>query len=171
MDKFDPKDFAEEKKKGFLSRFLNKGKEQLEKVLSKYDSMNKEIDLIFTEIKKYENEMKKNTNDLEQLYDQNLDYFQSLSKYIAAIEVKVEEVRASLPMLEQKASDGNQLATLDLETANRAIDLLEQRRYDLEMAQQVSFQSAPQIRMIQQGNNHLVGKINSAFVTTIPKSI
>lgn len=168
MDKFDPKDFAEEKKKGFLSRFLNKGKEQLEKVLSKYDSMNKEIDIIFTEIKKYENEMKKNTNDLEQLYDQNLDYFQSLSKYIAAIEVKVEEVRASLPMLEQKASDGNQLATLELETANRAIDLLEQRRYDLEMAQQVSFQSAPQIRMIQQGNNHLVGKINSAFVTTIP---
>ena len=50
----------------------------------------------------------------------------------------------------------------------RAIDLLEQRRYDLEMAQQVSFQSAPQIRLMQQGNNHLIGKINSAFVTTIP---
>jgi uncharacterized protein YaaN involved in tellurite resistance len=36
------------------------------------------------------------------------------------------------------------------------------------MAQQVSFQSAPQIRLMQQGNNQLIAKINSAFVTTIP---
>ncbi len=57
---------------------------------------------------------------------------------------------------------------MELESLRRAIELLEQRRYDLEMAQQVSFQSAPQIRLMQQGNNHLIGKINSAFVTTIP---
>ena len=48
------------------------------------------------------------------------------------------------------------------------MELLEQRKYDLEMAQQVIFQSAPQIRLMQQGNNHLIGKINSAFITTIP---
>lgn len=168
MDKFDPQDFAEDKKGGFLSRLFTKGKEQLEKFLSKYDSMNKEVDVIYREIQKYEVEMKRNTVDLENLYDQNLDYFQTLSKFIAAIEVRTDEVRASLPALEQKAQTGDQLAAMEYETLLRAVDLLEQRRYDLEMAQQVSFQSAPQIRLMQQGNNHLIAKINSAFVTTIP---
>lgn len=165
MDKFDPQDFAEEKKGGFISKLFNKGKEQLERFLSKYDSMNKEVDVIYREIQKYEGEMKRNTIDLENLYDQNLNYFQSLSKFVAAIEVKTEEVRASLPALEQKAQSGDQLAAMEYETMLRAVELLEQRRYDLEMAQQVSFQSAPQIRLMQQGNNHLIAKINSAFVT------
>ncbi|MBL3729842.1 toxic anion resistance protein [Lysinibacillus sp. HST-98] len=168
MDKFDPQDFAEEKKGGFISKLFNKGKEQLERFLSKYDSMNKEVDVIYREIQKYEGEMKRNTIDLENLYEQNLNYFQSLSKFVAAIEVKTEEVRASLPALEQKAQTGDQLAAMEYETMLRAVELLEQRRYDLEMAQQVSFQSAPQIRLMQQGNNHLIAKINSAFVTTIP---
>ncbi|MEA0552397.1 toxic anion resistance protein [Lysinibacillus irui] len=168
MDKFDPQDFADEKKGGFISKLFNKGKEQLEKFLSKYDSMNKEVDVIYREIQKYEGEMKRNTIDLENLYEQNLNYFQSLSKFVAAIEVKIEEVRAALPALEQKAQTGDQLAAMEYETMLRAVELLEQRRYDLEMAQQVSFQSAPQIRLMQQGNNHLIAKINSAFVTTIP---
>lgn len=168
MDKFDPQDFAEDKKGGFLTKLFSKGKEQLEKFLSKYDSMNKEVDVIFHEVQKYEGEMKRNTIDLENLYDQNLNYFQTLSKFIAAIEVKTDEVRSSLPALEQKAQTGDQIAAMEYETMIRAVDLLEQRRYDLEMAQQVSFQSAPQIRLMQQGNNHLIGKINSAFVTTIP---
>ncbi|MGE7926322.1 toxic anion resistance protein [Lysinibacillus xylanilyticus] len=168
MDKFDPQDFAEDKKGGFLTKLFSKGKEQLEKFLSKYDSMNKEVDVIFHEVQKYEGEMKRNTIDLENLYDQNLNYFQTLSKFIAAIEVKTDEVRSSLPALEQKAQTGDQIAAMEYETMLRAVDLLEQRRYDLEMAQQVSFQSAPQIRLMQQGNNHLIGKINSAFVTTIP---
>lgn len=168
MDKFDPQDFAEEQKGGFLTKLFSKGKEQLEKFLSKYDSMNKEVDVIFREVQKYEGEMKRNTIDLENLYDQNLNYFQTLSKFIAAIEVKTDEVRSSLPALEQKAQTGDQLAAMEYETMVRAVDLLEQRRYDLEMAQQVSFQSAPQIRLMQQGNNHLIAKINSAFVTTIP---
>lgn len=168
MDRFNPQDFVEQKKGGIFTKLFGKGKEQLEKILSKYDSMNKEIDIIFNEVQKYEAEMKRNTNELEQLYDQNLQYFQSLSQYVAAIELKIEALQQQLPLLEQQSQSGSQEAAMELETMQRAIQLLEQRRYDLEMAQQVSFQAAPQIRLIQQGNNHLIGKINSAFVTTIP---
>lgn len=167
MSRFDPEDFKEEKK-GFFSRLFGKGKEQLQKILSKYDTMNKEIDAIYQEITKYEQEMKKNTVELEQMYDQNLEYFKSLSEHIAAIEVKVEELKPELAKLEARANEGDQEAVMELESLQRAIELLEQRRYDLEMAQQVSFQAAPQIRLMQQGNNHLIAKINSAFVTTIP---
>ena len=168
MDRFDPKDFQEEEKKGFLKKLFSKSKEQLERILSKYDSMNKEVDSVYTEIQKYEVEMKKNTVQLEQMYDENLNYFHTLSEHIAAIDVKVGDLRQQLPALTAKADAGDHEAILELETITRGIELLEQRGYDLEMAQQVSFQSAPQIRLMQQGNNHLIGKINSAFVTTIP---
>ena len=168
MDRFDPKDFSEEKKVGFLKRLFSRSKEQLERILSKYDTMNKEVDAVYTEIQKYEIEMKRNTVQLEQMYDENLNYFHSLSEHVAAIDIKVEELNKQLPTLTTRAEQGDQMAALELENTQRAIELLQQRGYDLEMAQQVSFQSAPQIRLMQQGNNHLIGKINSAFVTTIP---
>ena len=169
MDRFDPKEFLEEEKKGgFLKRIFSRSKEQLERILSKYDNMSKEVDMVHNEIQKYEIEMKRNTQELESMYNENLNYFHSLSEHVAAIEVKVEELERTLPALQQKGDAGDQAALMELDTLKRNMDLLEQRKYDLEMAQQVSFQSAPQIRMMQQGNNNLIAKINSAFVTTIP---
>lgn len=169
MDRFDPKEFLEEEKKGgFLKRLFKRGQEQLERILAKYDNMSKEVDAVHREIQKYEVEMKRNTIELEQMYDENLSYFQSLSEHVAAIDVRLEQLHNQLPVLEAKGSQGDQEALMELDTMRRSIELLEQRKYDLEMAQQVSFQSAPQIRLMQQGNNHLIGKINSAFITTIP---
>ena len=169
MDRFDPKEFLEEEKKGgFLKRIFSRSKEQLERILSKYDTMSKEVDAVHYEIQKYETEMKRNTIELEQMYEENLNYFHSLSEHVAAIEVKVEQLQAQLPILESRGNEGDQAALMELDTLRRNMELLEQRKYDLEMAQQVSFQSAPQIRLMQQGNNHLIGKINSAFITTIP---
>lgn len=169
MDRFDPKEFVEEEKKGgFLKRIFSRSKEQLQSILSKYDSMTKEVDVIHQEISKYEVEMKRNTVQLEEMYNENLNYFHSLSEHVAAIDVKVQEVQQQIPALQVKANEGDQEAIMELETVQRGIELLEQRKYDLEMAQQVSFQAAPQIRLMQQGNNQLIGKINSAFVTTIP---
>ena len=169
MDRFDPKEIlAEEKKGGFLKRLFSRSKEQLERILSKYDTMSKEVDAVHYEIQKYEVEMKRNTVELEQMYEENLKYFHSLSEHVAAIEVKIEQLQAQLPVIESRANEGDQEALMELDTVRRSMELLEQRKYDLEMAQQVSFQSAPQIRLMQQGNNHLIGKINSAFITTIP---
>ncbi len=169
MDRFDPKEFLEEEKKGgFLKRMFTRSKEQLERILSKYDNMSKEVDAVHHEIQKYEFEMKRNTQELEAMYDENLNYFHSLSEHVAAIDVKVDELQTILPALQARGEAGDQEALMELDTLKRNMELLEQRKYDLEMAQQVSFQSAPQIRLMQQGNNHLIAKINSAFVTTIP---
>ncbi len=169
MDRFDPKEFLQEEKKGgFLKRLFNRSKEQLERILAKYDNMSKEVDAVHREIQKYEVEMKRNTIELEQMYDENLSYFHSLSEHVAAIDVRLEQLQSQLPALQAKGNQGDQEALMELDTLRRSMELLEQRKYDLEMAQQVSFQAAPQIRMMQQGNNHLIGKINSAFITTIP---
>ena len=166
MDKFDKKDFAE--KKSFLGKIFKKGEKFIEQLFNKYQTMGGEIDKVFVEITKYENEMKKSTTTLEGLYDQNFKYFMELEKYIVAGELKVNQLRQNLPRVQEKAETGDQLALMELNTLQNAIELLDQRIYDLEMAKQVSYQSAPQIRMLQRGNTKLIGKINSAFVTTIP---
>ncbi len=166
MDKFDKKDFVE--KPSLLSKVFKKGEKLIEKLFNKYQTMGKEIDKVFIEITKYEKEMKASTQTLEELYDKNFTYFMELEKYIVAGELKLNQLRQQLPALQEKAERGDQLVLMDLNSLQNAIELLDQRIYDLEMAKQVAYQSAPQIRMLQRGNTKLIGKINSAFVTTIP---
>ena len=131
--------------------------------------MGKEIDKVYVEISKYQSEMVDSTNMLENMYEQNYQYYLELEKYAVAGQMKAEEVKTNqLPQIEARAAGGDQIASMQLDTLRNAVELLEQRVYDFEMAKMVSLQTAPQIRLLQRGNTKLIGKINSAFVTTIP---
>jgi len=168
MDKFDAKDF-QKTSGGFFGKFFQKGGKMVEKLFGKYQTMGQEIDKVYVEISKFQHEMADATNMLEQMYDQNYQYYLTLEKYVVAGELKVEDLKNNqLPQLESRAAAGDQLANMQLDSLRNAIELLEQRIYDLEMAKMVSLQTAPQIRLLQRGNTKLIGKINSAFVTTIP---
>lgn len=168
MDKFDPKDF-DKSSKGLFGKLFKKGEKMIEKIFGKYQTMGHEIDKVYVEISKYQHEMVDSTNMLEQMYEQNYQYYLTLEKYVVAGQMKVEDLKnTQIPQLESRAAAGDQLASMQLESLKNAIELLEQRIYDLEMAKMVSLQTAPQIRLLQRGNTKLIGKINSAFVTTIP---
>nr|WP_102349027.1 toxic anion resistance protein [Bacillus sp. Marseille-P3661] len=167
MDKFDKKDF-EEPKKGLLSKIFKRSNDMIEKIFGKYQTLGGEIEKIHVEISKYKDEMTKSTMTLDEMYQNNFDYFTSLEKYIVAGQIKLEEATQQLTLLEQKAAGGDQMAQLQLDTLKNGIQTLEERIYDLEMARMVALQTAPQIRLLQRGNTKLIGKINSAFVITIP---
>lgn len=168
MDRFDKKDF-EQTSGGLFGKLFKRGEKMIEKLFGKYQTMGKEIDKVYVEISKYQSEMVDSTNMLEQMYDQNYQYYLTLEKYAVAGEMKAEELKSTqLPQLEAKAASGDQIASMQADTLRNSIDLLEQRVYDLEMAKMVALQTAPQIRLLQRGNTKLIGKINSAFVTTIP---
>jgi uncharacterized protein YaaN involved in tellurite resistance len=168
MDRFDPKDF-QKTSPGFFGKLFKKGEKMIEKVFGKYQSMGSEIDKVYVEISKYQHEMVDSTKMLEQMYEQNYQYYMTLEKYVVAGEMKVEELKTNqLPQLEARVAAGDQIASMQLDTLRNSIEALEQRIYDLEMAKMVSLQTAPQIRLLQRGNTKLIGKINSAFVTTIP---
>ncbi|MDZ5473141.1 toxic anion resistance protein [Bacillus sp. 31A1R] len=168
MDKFDKKDF-ETNSGGIFGKLFKRGEKLIEKLFGKYQTMGGEIDKVYVEISKYQSEMVDSTNMLEQMYEQNYQYYLTLEKYVVAGEMKVEELKnQQLPQLEARATSGDQLASMQLDSLRNAIELLEQRVYDLEMAKMVALQTAPQIRLLQRGNTKLIGKINSAFVTTIP---
>ncbi|MCQ6277821.1 toxic anion resistance protein [Bacillus sp. EB600] len=168
MDKFDAKDF-QKTSGGLLGKLFKKGEKIVDKLFGKYQTMGHEIDKVYVEISKYQQEMVQSTNMLEQMYEQNYQYYLTLEKYAVAGQIKVEELKNNqLPQLESRAAANDQLASMQLDSLKNAIELMEQRIYDLEMAKMVSLQTAPQIRLLQRGNTKLIGKINSAFVTTIP---
>jgi uncharacterized protein YaaN involved in tellurite resistance len=167
MDKFDKKDF-EEPKKGLLGKFFKKSNDMIEKIFGKYQTLGGEIEKVNIEISKYKDEMSKSTVTLEDMYENNINYYMALEKYVVAGQIKLEELQRLLPAYEQKAANGDQMAQLELDTLKNGIQTLEERIYDLEMARMVSLQTAPQIRLLQRGNTKLIGKINSAFIITIP---
>jgi len=168
MDKFDKKDF-EQSSKGLFGKLFKKSEKIMEKLFGKYQSMGQEIDKVYVEISKYQTEMVDSTNMLDNMYEQNYQYYLTLEKYAVAGAMKSDQLKAEvLPPIEAKAIQGDQLASMQLDTLRNAIELIDQRVYDLEMAKMVALQTAPQIRLLQRGNTKLIGKINSAFVTTIP---
>ncbi|WP_201713066.1 toxic anion resistance protein [Rossellomorea arthrocnemi] len=167
MDRFDKKDF-EEKKGGLLGKLFNRGNDMIEKIFGKYQTLGGEIEKVHVEISKYKDEMTRSTMTLEDMYENNIQYYMELEKYVVAGQIKLDELKNMLPGYEQKAMNGDQMAQLQLDTLKSAIQTLEERIYDLDLARMVALQTAPQIRLLQRGNTKLIGKINSAFIITIP---
>ncbi|MGY6592290.1 toxic anion resistance protein [Bacillus velezensis] len=166
MDRFDKNDFDEPK--GFLAKMFKRGNSMIEKIFQKYRTLGGEIEKIHVEISKYKDEMAKTNHTLEEMYENNINYYMELEKYVVAGQMKLEEMQALIPSYEEKAQGGNQLAQMQLDTLRDGLQALEERVYDLDMARMVALQTAPQIRLLQRGNTKLIGKINSAFVITIP---
>src|SRR5699024_2681319 len=112
----------------------------------------------------------KDVNMLDGLYEQNKDYFDAINIYIAAAELKKEELeKEELPRLREKADrSANQMDVQDVNDMMQYINRLEKRVHDLKLSRQITLQSAPQIRMIQNINQTLAEKIQSSILTSIP---
>lgn len=166
MDRFDKNDFGEPR--GLSAKLFKRKNSVVDKIFQKYHTLGGEIEKINSEIAKFEDEMIKTTQTLEEMYEKNMEYYMQLEKYVVAGQMKIEELKTQLPELEKKAAAGGQLEQLELETLENGIQALSDRVYDLDMARMVALQTAPQIRTLQRGNMKLIGKINSAFIITIP---
>ncbi|MBO1915533.1 toxic anion resistance protein, partial [Microvirga sp. 3-52] len=93
----------------------------------------------------------------DNLYEQNKTYFQALNVYIAAAEIKRDELTYEIiPNMRREAELSNdQMAFQEVNDMVQFLDRLEKRLYDLQLSRQITIQSAPQIRMIQQTNQTL----------------
>ncbi|MBT2662388.1 toxic anion resistance protein [Bacillus sp. ISL-45] len=168
MERFDINDF-EKNSGGLISKLFKKREKMLDRLYSKYQSIGIEMEQIYVKISEYQSEMAETATMLERLYEQNIQYYLLLEKYVAAAELKLNELKTNkLPQLEQNALNGDQIFSLELDSLRNAIELLEHRIFDLGMARIIALQTAPQLRLLQGGNAKLIGKINSAFITTIP---
>jgi Uncharacterized protein involved in tellurite resistance len=169
MDKFDMKDFNE-KQQGVFGKLFNNAKKSIEQLFAKYHTMGEEVDKVYVTLKQYENDIKQSNRSLEDMFIKDVEYYEQLGKYIMAGELVLSQMRDGLlPQLQKKAEEsGERLDQINFENASQAVEILDQRVYDLKLAENVALQSMPMIKSIQFGNNNLIRKINSAFIITMP---
>ena len=156
--------------KGIISKIFSKAKKSIEDLLSKYDNIGLEVEGVYVTLKRYEAEIIKETDNLSQLYKANIQYFRELEKYIVAGEMAVNELEYRIiPEYQQKAeTSSDPLALTNVETLKNCKDMVEQRVYDLKLAENVALQSLPMIQQMQRGNFELMKTINSSFIITLP---
>jgi uncharacterized protein YaaN involved in tellurite resistance len=166
---FEIDDLDPNKKQGFFSKLMGKAKPVV-KFVQQYEEVRKQIDSITDRLETHKTSLLTDIASLDRLYQANLDYFHSLEDYIAAGEEKLRELDNIIIPEQAKLAESSQevIASQNLRDLRSIRDDLERRVHDLRLTRQVSMQSLPSIRLVQENDKGLVNKINSTIVNTIP---
>ncbi|CAM3047765.1 toxic anion resistance protein [Filibacter tadaridae] len=169
LSEMDPEDLSE-KKKSPISRLFRKVSKSVQEMMTKYQKLSTQIDRIGIQLEHSKRGLLDDVQMLDNLYNQNKTYFQALNVYIAAAELKRDEIATVIipEMRRQAEASNDQMAFQEVNDMAQFLDRLEKRLYDLQLSRQITIQSAPQIRMIQQTNQTLAEKIQSSIMTSIP---
>ncbi len=143
------------------------------KFVARFENVQGQIDHITDDLLRHEHVLLKDIESLDVLYDKTLQFYDELALYIAAGEAKIEELdNKVIPKKEQqveKAPEGKAvMMAQELRDLRGARDDLERRVHDLKLTRQVTMQSLPSIRLVQENDKSLVTKINSTLVNTVP---
>ncbi len=141
--------------------------------VAKYEDVQGQIDKVTSELLGHEHTLLKDIKSLDILYAKTLDFYNELGLYIAAGEAKLTEVDArAIPAKEAAVAAapeaGKMIRAQELRDLRAARDDLERRVHDLKLTRQVTMQSLPSIRLVQENDKSLVTKINSTLVNTVP---
>ncbi len=167
---FDMDEFNPNRKLAWYQKLFGVTK-PLVKFIQEYETVRDQIDNISHSLEKHKSQLMTDIVSLDKLYDANLDYFRNLELYIKAGETKLEELEETiLPEYEAKVrdSDDDMMAIQELKEVRGFRDELERRVHDLRLSRQVTMQSLPSIRLIQENDKSLIAKITSTLVNTVP---
>lgn len=145
------------------------GTKPLVKFMQGYEEVRDQIDEIANDLEKHKSILMKDVVSLDKLYEANLNYFRDLEIYIEAGEIKKKELTETIvPEYEAKANEQEMMAIQELKEVRGFADDLERRVHDLRLSRQVTMQSLPSIRLIQENDKSLINKISSTLVNTVP---
>ena len=138
--------------------------------VANYEAAQSQIDRITGDLLAHEHKLLKDIKSLDLLYQRTLAFYDELALYIAAGEARLAELdRTVIPQKEQAAAaEGAVLEAQQLRDLRALRDDLERRVHDLKLTRQVTMQSLPSIRLVQENDKSLVTKINSTLVNTVP---
>jgi uncharacterized protein YaaN involved in tellurite resistance len=165
---FDVEALDPNKKQSWWEKFTGASK-PLEKFLQEYEEVRDQIDVITNDLEKHKSQLMRDVVALDKLYDANREYFRDLELFITAGEHKLDELDSSIiPEYERRASGQEMMKIQELKEIRSFYDELERRVHDLRLSRQVTMQSLPSIRLIQENDKSLISKITSTLVNTVP---
>ena len=143
------------------------------KFVARFEDVQGQIDNITDDLLRHEHVLLKDIESLDVLYDKTLAFYDELGLYIAAGEAKIADLDANtIPAKEAEVQaapeDQAVMKAQELRDLRAARDDLERRVHDLKLTRQVTMQSLPSIRLVQENDKSLVTKINSTLVNTVP---
>ncbi|WP_438991222.1 toxic anion resistance protein [Lentibacter sp.] len=143
------------------------------KFTAKFEEVQGQIDRITESLLAHEHTLLKDIKSLDMLYEKTLAFYDELALYIAAGEEKLRLLDTKdIPALEAKVEkvpeNDKVMRAQELRDLRAARDDLERRVHDLKLTRQVTMQSLPSIRLVQENDKSLVTKINSTLVNTVP---
>jgi len=153
-----------------LQRVFKKAKNTITETQIKYQKVSSQIDRIALKLERERNDLLNDNRMLDQFYQRNKEYYEALNIYIAAGEVKMDQlINERIPAVIDKAkSSQNQMDIQKVNDLSQFLDRLDKRTHDLRLTRQMTLQQAPQIRMIQNTNQALAEKIQASLHTAIP---
>jgi uncharacterized protein YaaN involved in tellurite resistance len=159
-------------KGGFLSRIpiLSSFFNSVKKFVAGYEKLSVQIEKITDQLDNARMQLLRDITLLDNMFVKNQDYRKNLESYIAAGQLKINELQTTtLPALRTKADETKD--SLDAQRYNdfsQTLNRFEKKVYDLNLSRVISIQTGPQIRLIQNGDQALVEKIQSSILNTIP---
>ena len=141
--------------------------------VARFEDVQTQIDKITGELLSHEHKLLKDIKSLDLLYGKTLAFYDELALYIAAGEARLADVDATeIPAREAAVAAASEVDQVmraqELRDLRSARDDLERRVHDLKLTRQVTMQSLPSIRLVQENDKSLVTKINSTLVNTVP---
>ena len=167
MDKIDLNELKKEP--GVIDKIFNTVRSRLDTLLNKYNKVGKEIDNIYVKLKINENDILESNNILKEMFDNNVNHYHRLIKYILAGEQACKELENQIEKRENDLEETKDNSIqFELSNLRQALNTLEQRTQDLRVAENVALQSLPMLNTMAYTNINLVRKINSEFIITLP---
>ena len=143
------------------------------KFTAKFETVQGQIDKVTDDLLSHEHTLLKDIKSLDMLYEKTLDFYDELAFYIAAGTEKLAEldnkvIPKKATAVDKAKEDDQVMVAQELRDIRAARDDLERRVHDLKLTRQVTMQSLPSIRLVQENDKSLVTKINSTLVNTVP---
>ena len=160
------------RKQSWWERLLGRAA-PMAKFVARFEEVQGQIDKITDDLLRHEHVLLKDIESLDMLYDKTLAFYDELGLYIAAGEAKIADLDANtIPAKEAEVQAAPEeqavMKAQELRDLRAARDDLERRVHDLKLTRQVTMQSLPSIRLVQENDKSLVTKINSTLVNTVP---
>ncbi len=141
--------------------------------VARFEEIQSQIDRITADLLSHEHKLLKDIKALDLLYARTLDFYDELALYIAAGDAMLADLDSRvIPAKEAEVAAtpeaDRMLKAQELRDLRAARDDLERRVHDLKLTRQVTMQSLPSIRLVQENDKALVTRINSTMVNTVP---
>ena len=169
---FSVEELDPNRERSWWERLTGKAKPVAE-FMARYEEVQGQIDKITGDLLGHEQTLLKDIKSLDKLYEKTLAFYDELALYIAAGEARLgeldgTEIPAKAAEVQAAPEQTGVMKAQELRDLRAARDDLERRVHDLKLTRQVTMQSLPSIRLVQENDKSLVTKINSTLVNTVP---